>query len=481
MMKRSAKQYKTVTEVNNKGKWKPTPESIDSHQTPEWFKDAKFGMFIDWGLWSVAGWAPTQKNGAMYPDWYERNMYIDPSTVKYNEKNWGKDFERDDFIPLFTAKEYNPEMLAKLAIEAGMKYVIPFSKHHSGFCLWPSSYTQRNACNMGPKRDLIKPLVDQCRQRGLKFGFYFSVEDWEYPIINDEGVLANRLWGGKIVPYSVTMEKKSSGKVAVKKFSRDYIVPQSTEFIDKYDPDILWYDGEWETSAIDLQTYDISAYFYNHAQGRKDVAVNDRYGLGSDGKRLRFKRGDIFTSEFYDNDDKVQTHSWEANRGISQSFGYNWQDSEANVISTKMFVKMFVNIVANGGNLLLIINLDGQGALPKVQENRLKDIGKWLQVNGEGIYSTRTYSIKSEGIVEYTKSKDNKTVFAIATEWPGRQLNLKSVTPKEGSKIYLLGTKDALNWHYNQNEGLTTIEIPDNLQNELNRPCKYSYTFKIEI
>jgi alpha-L-fucosidase len=223
MMLRSAKQYEIVTDVNKKGKWKPTPESIDSHETPEWFKDAKFGMFIDWGLWSVAGWAPKRKKGAMYPDWYENRMYNDSVNLKYHEKNWGKDFERDDFIPLFTAKEYNPEMLTKLAVEAGMKYVIPFSKHHSGFCLWESSYTQRNAVNMGPKRDLIKPLVDQCRQRGLKFGFYFSVEDWEYPIINNYGVLVDRLWGGKIVPYSISMENKSSGEVAVKNFSKDYL------------------------------------------------------------------------------------------------------------------------------------------------------------------------------------------------------------------------------------------------------------------
>ena len=479
MIKQAAKQYEMVTEVNQKGKWKPTPESIDSHETPEWFKDAKFGMFIDWGLWSVAGWAPKRKAGAMYPDWYENRMYNDSVNLKYHEKNWGKDFERDDFIQLFTAKEYDPKMLADLAVEAGMKYVIPFSKHHTGFCLWSSSYTQRNAGNMGPKRDLIKSLVEQCRQQGLKFGFYFSVEDWEYPIINKDGVLVNRLWGGKTVPYTEKMEKKASGKIAVKDFTKDYIVPQATEFIDKYDPDILWYDGEWEGKATDYQSYDIAAYLYNHTEGRKEVAVNDRYGLDENKKRLRFKRGDIFTSEFHDNDDKVQSHSWEANRGISQSFGFNWQDTDSNVINTKDFVKMFLDIVSKGGNLLLLVNLDGQGKLPLIQEKRLKDIGKWLKVNGDAIYGTRSYTTKSEGAVKYTRNKDNKTVFAIATEWPGNQLNLKSVTPKEGSKIYLLGNKEALNWRYTKEEGLM-IDIPTKLQIESERPCDYAYSFSIE-
>ena len=496
LMQLAKQRYERVKEVNQKGKWKSTLKSINSHRAPEWLEDAKFGMFIDWGLWSVAGWAPKRKEGAMYPDWYEFRLDTDTAFVKYHNKNWGKDFERDDFIPLFVASNYEPNKLVDIAKEAGMKYIIPFCKHHSGFCLWPSSFTQRDAYDMGPKKDLIEPLVESCKEQDLKFGFYFSVDDWEYPIINNDGNLVNRKWGNIIEPYSEDLEKKASGKIPVKNFAEDYIVPQATEFIDKYDPDILWYDGEWNTTVNDLLSYDITAYFYNNADGRKKVAVNDRIGLAKgdpyyetlpgsskDKERgwLRFISGDIFTSEFHDHDDLNTTHFWEANRGISQSFGYNWQDTEDNVISSKEFIQMFVDIVSNGGNLLLIVNLDGQGSLPKIQETRLLDIGKWMQVNGEGIYNTRMYSTKSEGIVNYTRSKDNKTVFAIATEWPGKQLKLKSVTPKEGSQIYLLGMKKALKWHYNQNEGLTIIEIPDNLQKEINRPCKYSYTFKIKI
>ena len=307
MMRLAAKQYDKVQKTNNNGRWKPTPESIDSHQAPEWFKDAKFGMAIDWGPWSLASWAPKKEKGAMYPDWYEMRMYVNsPILTKYHEKNWGKDFERDDFIPLFTAREYNPEMLVELAVEAGVKYILPFNKHHAGFCLWPSSYTQRDAGDMGPKKDLIKPLVESCKEKGLKFGFYFSLEEWEYPMIGDDDKLEQRMMGGKTKPYATDMEGKCSGKIAVKHFAKDYLVPQATEFIDKYDPDIIWYDGQWRTPAIDLQSYDIAAYFYNQAQGRKDVAVNDRYGLDSDGKDLRVKRGDFFTNEYHDRDNKVQ-------------------------------------------------------------------------------------------------------------------------------------------------------------------------------
>jgi alpha-L-fucosidase len=477
----ASQRYETVKDINEKGKWKPTAESIDNHQAPEWFLDAKFGMFIDWGLWSVAGWAPQREKVALYPDWYEYWLYNDSSAIIYHEKNWGKDFKRDDFIPLFTAEQYQPQKLVDVAKEAGMKYIVPFCKHHSGFCLWPSTFTYRDAVDMGPKKDLIRPMVESCKEQGLKFGFYFSLEEWEYPLINDENNLVMRIWEGKPEPCSEEFEKKASGKIAVKNFTEDYIVPQATEFIDNYDPDILWFDGEWSTSVYDLQSYDITAYFYNKAEGRKEVAVNDRYGLGTDGKMLRFKRGDFFTSEYHDHEDQNKTHPWEECRGISRSFGYNWQDTEDNVISSEEFIKMFVEIVSHGGNLLLIVNLDGQGALPVVQEKRLKEIGQWLKVNGEGIYGTRAFTTALEGDVRYTSSKNGQIVYAISTLWPGEKLELKSVVPKSGSEIYLLGTKEPLRWYYDQTKGLTTVLILENLQKVSNRPCNYAYTFRMEI
>ena len=168
----------------------------------------------------------------MYPDWYEFRLDTDSAFIKYHEKIWGKDFKRDDFIPLFAASKYQPQKLVEIAKEAGMKYVVPFNKHHSGFCLWPSSFTQRDAMDMGPGKDLIKPLVESCQKEGLKFGFYFSVEEWEYPVIDAAGKLQNRLWGGEIKPYSPELEKKSSGKIAVKNYATDYLIPQAIEFIE---------------------------------------------------------------------------------------------------------------------------------------------------------------------------------------------------------------------------------------------------------
>ncbi|HJZ40941.1 MAG TPA: alpha-L-fucosidase [Bacteroidales bacterium] len=483
MMRHAAKQNETIKETNNKGKWKPTPESIDSHHAPEWFNDAKFGMFIDWGLWSVAGWAPKKEKGAMYPDWYEFRLHADSAFIKYHEKNWGKDFDRDDFISLFKASKYQPQKLAEIAKDAGMKYIVPFSKHHGGFCLWPSSYTQRDAGDMGPKKDLIKPLVESCQKEGLKFGFYFSIEEWEYPLIGTNGELFNRGWGwrGGIKPYTCDLEKKISGKIAVKDYAADYLMPQATEFIDKYDPDLIWYDGDMSSiSAVGLRTYDIAAYFYNKAEGRKEVAVNDRYGT-QDKKWLRSVRGDFFTNEYGDmeKEAKQTTRAWEACWGISQSFGFNWQDTDANVISSKEFIDKFVDIVAHGGNLLLIVNLDGEGALPQIQEKRLRDIGKWLKVNGEGIYATRPFTRQVDGPVAYTRSKDNQYVYAIVKEWPNQELQFKGLKAETGSKIEMLGYGNPLVW-INGQDGVS-VKLPDKLQDENNRPCDYAWILKIKL
>lgn len=480
--KRAALRYDSVQKVIANGKWKGNLESLKTHTCPEWFQDMKFGMFIDWGLWSVPGWGIDPKNDRVpvYPDHYEEHMYWLPQTVKYHEKNWGKDFKRDDFIPFFTGKSYNPQELVDLAVKSGMKYVIPFAKHHSGFCLWPSSFTHRTVSKMvSSEKDFIKPIVDRCKEKNLKFGFYFSIEDWEYPIINENGNITNRQFGGKIVPYDAELETKASGKIPVKSFAKDYLVPQATEFIDRYDPDILWYDGDWGTEYNTLNVCDISAYFYNQAENRKEVAINDRYGLIG-GKRLRPQAGDFKTSEYHNMKEELKQHPWEECRGISQFYGYCWRETEKSVLSTNELLVQFLKIVSKGGNLLLIVNLDKDGALPEVQKRRMLDMGKWLKVNGEGIYGTRAYKISSENNekIYYTQSKDKKHVYAITIGWPEKELVLESVLPKDGSKVYLLGYKKPLEWTIKN--GKTVITLPQKMNEQPEkRPCENAYTFRI--
>lgn len=485
MRKKAAEEFVELQRVNAEGKWKGTAESIDKHQAPEWFADAKFGMFIDWGPWSIPGYAPMQKAGQMVPDWYESKMYEGGAWRSYHVKNWGADFERDDFLPLFTGDKYDPDALTDLAVETGMKYVVQFHKHHAGYCLWPSAFTQRDAGDIGAKRDLIDPVVKQCRAKGLKYGFYLSIEEWEYPLLDDNGSIVIRGWGGHTRPYAPTRDDHLiTGKFPVKNYATEYLVPQSKEFIDRYDPDLLWYDGDWNTAHDMLRTYDIAAYLYNHAEGRKEVAVNDRFG-GKGGRAMRSLRGDFFCSEFGHMGDPStkEIRVWEECRGISQSYGNNWQDTEANVITAKAFVDLFVTIVAGGGNLLLLANLDGPGALPEVQKNRLKDIGKWLKVNGEGIYATRPYRRIERGgppveSVVFTRSKDSKFVYVILKSWPGKEFKTGAIKPLAKSQITMLGYGKPLAW--SEHDSDVVVVLPEELQAASNRPCEHAWVLKVE-
>lgn len=468
-MRRAAALMRKMDNANAAGRWKPTPESIDSHKCPEWFLDAKLGVFVDWGLWSIPSWTPKKESGAMYPDWYELRMYSNytPKSYFYGYKNyhilnWGGDFERDDFIPLFKAKKFDAQMLAEIFKQAGAKYVVPFLKHHSGFCLWDSSFTFRDCVDRGPRRDIAGEFARACANTGMKFGFYYSLDEWEAPWLKPDGTLGTYLWGLNYRDkFDASIETKASGKIAVRDFISDYIVPQAIEFIDKYNPDLLWLDADWSAEAAKFRSYDLAAYIYNKNDGRKEIAVNDRYGKMSPEEKksaafkgrkrewLRTVRGDFFTDEFGDTSSEISMenyHPWEACRGISQSYGNNWQDNESNVISAKDFINMFADIVARGGNLLLVVNLDGQGGLPEIQKRRLLDIGGWLKVNGAAIYSTRPSAPYVCAAAAYTKSKDSSAVFAIIKN-PSETVEL-AYSPARGAKCFALDGGEEIAWQY---------------------------------
>jgi alpha-L-fucosidase len=470
------------------GACEPTLKSIRRHSAPEWFQDVKFGMFIDYGLYSVAGYAPIRESGAMYPDWYLYSMYHSPEVEKYHKAKWGEDFQRDDFIPLFTAENFDPEGIAQMAQDAGMRYVVPFCKHHDGFCLWPSSYTKRNVMDLGPKRDLIGPLNEACKTRGLKFGFYFSLEEWEYPVLQG-GQEMVRIWTTKedppyeIVPFDEkAMARKITGKVPVRDFVADYVVPQAKEFIDRYDPDILWLDGDWTTYVEDLGSRQIVSYFYNQAAGRKTVAANDRLG-----RFMRFNVGDFFTSEYGSrNTERAKLlHTWEECRGASQSFGYNWQDTEKNVVSAEDLIDMLAGIVSENGNLLLVVNLDGKGAMPAYIRTRLHDIGRWLKVNGEAIYGSRPWLVANQGPkLRFTRSKDDRYLYAICKGWPEGDVEVLDLWLDVSSKIVMLGTSQALDWRnvpegsYGRG-GKVVVKIPGALRDTFD--SAHAVTLKIEL
>lgn len=492
MMKRAAEDVAGINQVNRKGPYAPKWESLDSHQAPEWFEDAKLGIFLDWGPWSVAGWAPAEGNagtGGSYPDWYEflMNNYYQ----EYHNETWGWDFRRDDFLPLLTGANFDASAYVDLAVKAGARYFVPFTRHHGGWAMWDSEYTKRNAVEMGPGRDIYREIAEAARDRNLKLGFYFSISEWEYPAVLDTaingwnsetshlGVWKNELsfinWNP--VPssfYPMEMNGLASGKIPVRDYFTDYMMPLFKEGVDKFDPDIVWYDGGWNTSVEMNRTRELAAYFYNQAEGRKEVAVNDRHTFSSMGAH-----GDFYTREYNMGMGDPIDHKWEVCRSISPAFGYNWQDDEHNSLSRKELIEMFVKIVAENGNLLLVVSPDGSGRLPAIQQDRLLALGEWMAVNSEGIYATRPWEVNVEGDLYFTQSKDGKYVFVHSFNWPEKELTINRLSPVKGSAVKILGVNEKIKW--NRTEQGLRITFPDSLRQEKNRPNPYGWTLKVQV
>ncbi len=476
---------KQLEQVNAAGTWKPNWESLETYGIPEWFKDAKLGIFLDYGPWSVPGYAEPKSKGPSYSDWYEEYMYYggNPFGI-YHAAVWGKDFRRDDFLPLLTGKDLDSKALIHLFKECGVKYFVPFGRHHGGWAMWDSAFTKRNAMEMGPQRNIFREFADACRTEGLKFGLYYSLGEWEYPIIRENGSLGRCCWGFTADRWSKkpfgygaeSMNGRCSGKIPVRDYINQYLLPLFKEAVDQYSPDLVWFDGEWDQTPEFWRSLDMAAYYFNQAKARgQEVTINDRFG----GKERHKHFFTFWPSEFgaLPGYKEGQKQYYEQCRSISHSFGFNWQDTDANSLSSDELIRTLVHNTANNGNLLLVVNPTGSGRIPELQLKRLRELGQWMAVNGEAVYATRPQSPCRQGTTYFTRGKDGRTVYAICTAWPGEQLVLKGLNAADGAKITMLGVTEPLVWK--QDEKGLTITLPNSLQNEKARPCRHAWAIRI--
>jgi alpha-L-fucosidase len=494
MMRRAALARRQMRQVIDEGPFAATVESLATHTCPNWFDDAKFGMFLDWGLYSAAGWGRSQfddrPDGPMYPDWYLWDMYEREEGRRHHAAAWGESFARDDFIPLFTAADYDPAAIAALAREAGMKYVVPFCKHHDGYCLWQSQWTLRHSAATAPGRDLLAPLAAAVRQEGLKFGAYFSVDEWEYPILDDRGKVAfERQWEffqPRLAPFDERrLSGRIGGKVPVRDFVADYLLPQGKELIDLLQPDLLWYDGEWRCPAADRGTLELAAYFYNSsAAAGREVAVNDRFGEPyGPHARSRGLSGDFYTSEYNIADAQRADHKWEECRSIGRYYGYYSLATDADVLTGKQLIHLLVDIVSRNGNLLLLVNPTASGAITDLELSRLRAVGRWLRVCGQAIYATRPVQPGElacgggqEG-VRLTRGRDGRRVFAICLAWPTGQLRLRGPLTRTARSASMLGSDLPLECQHRNDELVVTI--PDSLA--ARKPCDDAWVVAVDV
>jgi len=435
--------------------YQPTWESLDRHKMPQWYDDAKIGLSMHWGVYSVPAWAPREKEIA-YAEWYGNRMK-DPGnpTFNYHQQQYGTNHPYDQFIPLWKAESYHPDEWAKFAKAMGAKYMFITSKHHDGFCLWPSKYTDRNAMTMGPKKDLLGQYFAAARKEGLKVGLYYSLYEWFNP-----------LYTGKDIPYA--------GLKKVNNYVDDFMVPQIKELIDLYHPDFFFFDGEWDHPESFWKMKEVVAYYYNEAAKRnQEVFVNDRFG-----KEDRGKHGDLYNVEysFEKGNEGLLNHKWSFWQGIAKTFGYNQDTDKEDCLSPKQFIDKVIDGVSRNGNFDINVGPTAAGIIPDYEQYPLLQLGQWLAVNGEAIYGTRYWSTQKEDDARFTAKGDD--VYAIFLKWPGEEFKLKSVKPVAGSKITMLGVPGDLEWTWNEASGLT-IKYP----RHKGRPtsCSYAWALKIKV
>mgnify|MGYP005849306027 CR=1 FL=1 len=405
-----------------------------------------------------------------YAEWYQNSLRVGASDyLEYHRNNYGEKFQYEQFSEEFnrTIEKWNPEAWAEYFKTIGAKYVVLGTKHHEGFTLWHSTIENPHRKEYYAKRNIVKELSDAIKNKGLKMGYYYSGGlDWTF---NQEPIFEFCSMIGS-VPQTPEYG--------------DYVYNQFKELIDLFNPAILWNDIAYPLKG---KLYDLIAYYYNSVP---EGLVNDRWTLiPSPAKHLKKSRflkaiinksiqkfiaksgfegkkpksvGDFSTSE-YSTQIKYKPYKWEACRGLGRSFGYNQMELDEHHISSEDLIFSLVDIVSKNGNLLLNIGPDKYGNIPELQKKRLDSLGKWLQLNGEGIFETEPWRIQEQNDegkvrIRFTHNPEKRAIYSFLKNPPkGKQITIKGI--QSVRELSILGYKDTLFFSVSGNK--VTLTVPD--------------------
>ena len=472
--------------------YQATWDSVRTHKVPDWYSDAKLGVFVHWGLYSVPGWAPSVpdiqellvRRGPKqmlrenpYAEWYLNTMQIEgSSTQRRHLEVYGDDFPYDNFVRNFddASSSANLNAVAELCDRAGARYVVLTTKHSDGFALWPSSVPHRVKGAYHAKRDLVGDLSDAVRARGMRMGLYYSGGyDWSY-----NGVVLKNL------ATAVLAAPQDRGYL-------DFVTAQVRELIDRYHPSVLWNDISWPRGG---NLAELFAYYYNAVD---DGVINDRWAeqgprntltvafvhvlgglvqalwrvIPDSRKRLTFpssKHYDFHTPEYA----VVRSSSgrkWELCRGVGHSFGANFHEQPEDIVSSTDLIRLFCDIVSKNGNLLIGVGPRANGTIPELQQAPLLGLGEWLRVNGAAIYGSRPWDVSESSTsggtpLRFTEGggadDGNRVVFAMVLgEEPSRQVSLPVVDVANVQRVRLLGVDEPL--EISTRDGTLTVTLPE--------------------
>ena len=459
------------------GPFQQTWDSLKlNYKVPSWFVGAKFGVFMHWGLYSV----PAHHN-----EWYEKHMYA--GERQWHAEHFGpqEKFGYKDFIPLFTQDRFDPDAWAELFKKSGAKFVIPTAQHHDNFAMWDSAVTPFNAKQMGPKRDLIGDLAKAVRKKGLKFGVSnHGIENFQFinpPADLFENLKTNHndLFDPKWADFYNVADRSAA---ACEKFLVNWYA-RNVELIDKYQPDMLWFDNGVDQRYLDPLKLRVAAYYYNRAkEWGKEVSLSTKKAAYAPSNKNSETIGSIIDFEKIGgrSPSGIRTGAWQVDEPIGSTWGYT---SDMRVAGAGGIISKLADTVSKNGTLLLNLSPKADGTFPQEQQDTLLEIGRWLDVNGEAIYGTHNWIKFGEGggrgeqklNVRFTV-KDDALYAIIIGNWPGGEAVITSLAEgqmPEGKivNVTMLGSSGTLD--FTQDGAGLKVKLP------AAAPCKYAYVLKI--
>jgi alpha-L-fucosidase len=452
-------QYlKQIDEVIANGRYKDNWQSLSNHKTPEWYYNGKFGIFIHWGIYSVPAYGS---------EWYSRAMYDKKHReFEYHRKTYGdqKDFGYKDFIPMFKGEKFNADKWVDLFKNSGAKFVMPVCEHHDGFAMYDTEFNRWNAKNMGPCRDVAGEIKTACEKQGLTFCasshraehyFFMNMGRTFDSDVNDDRY--EDFYGPAV--HCPEFNSDAIHKVTANTFSlaptadwlEDWLV-RTCEIIDKYQPKILYFDWWIHNHGFKPYLKKLCAYYYNRAEEwGAEVTINYKHeAFPPSVATFDVERGALTG---------ISPVPWQTDTAIGKkSWGYR-ADNEYK--SSRQIICDLIDIVSKNGMLLLNIGPKADGTITDEETKVLLDIGKWLSVNGDGIYGTTPWKMFGEGEVNnedgFFKDSDEKAftendfrftyknccLYAFQMRPNGKTVKIKSLA-RTGYHDFLIGNVSVL-------------------------------------
>jgi len=479
---RRAALLEQVDKEAHAGPFQPNWDSLKNYKVPDWYRDAKFGIFLHWGVYSVP---------AFGNEWYPRNMYKQGTDeFRHHVATYGPQakFGYKDFVPQFKAAQFDPKAWAELFRAAGAKYVVPVAEHHDGFAMYNSDLSDWCAAKMGPHRDVVGELSKAVRAAGLHFGVS-SHRAEHYFFLNPGRDFDSDVRDPRFAAFygpahaGVTDDNHQDWKAHPDAAYLNDWLARTSELVEKYQPEIVWFDWWIGTEEFKPYLQRFAAFYYNDAAKRgSTAAINYKIeAFPPEAAVLDIERGQL---------DKPEPLFWQTDTSVSiKSWGYIENDSFR---SAESLIQQLIDIVSKNGCLLLNVGPKPDGTIPEPEQRILRDMGRWLSLNGEAIYGTRPWNTYGEGPTKVVGGSFNDTatkpytsqdirftakgnvLYAIAMAWPeSGAITIKSLADTAGTirNIQLLGSDAPLKW--TRDGGGLRIDLPSAKTGE------YAWVFRI--